>query len=34
VVIVAQRVSTIIGADEIIVIEDGEVSGAVRTTSC
>jgi ATP-binding cassette subfamily B protein len=27
VVVVAQRVSTIVGADEIVVLEDGEVVG-------
>ena len=30
VIIVAQRVSTIIGADQIVVLEDGEVVGVGR----
>jgi ATP-binding cassette subfamily B protein len=30
VVIVAQRVSTIVGADRIVVLEDGEVVGVGR----
>ena len=33
-VIVAQRVSTIMHADQILVIEDGRRSASARTTSC
>ena len=34
VIVVAQRVSTIIDADQILVLEDGASSASAPTTSC